>query len=359
MLGWKYTKFKPQKKQNAFEKLLEILKDLLLQTSGDMRIALSWLTEIDAQYKLTNKSYGIADFIQELVEKKYIEKTGEELIQILITGKLEQAIRKKAFKDVFGQIKRAKSGNHSMQISGSGDELTSNLKPFEYGDSPENIAFTESIRNAHVHHGIEDFKILDDDLILNERYFQSQTSSVLMIDISHSMILYGEDRITPAKQVALGLSEYIRTRFPKDTLDIIVFGDDAWKVELKDLPYLEVGPYHTNTVAGLELAIDILRKRRAQNKQIFLITDGKPTCIKVGKKYYKNPYGLDRKIVTRTLTLGAQCRKMGIHISTFMIAHDPNLVSFVEEFTKVSGGKSFYSDPVGLGDFIYKDYKSK
>ncbi len=130
-----------------------------------------------------------------------------------------------------------------------------------------------------------------------------------MIDISHSMILYGEDRITPAKKVAMALSELITTKYPKDTLDIVVFGNDAWPVEIKDLPYLQVGPYHTNTVAGLELAMDILRRRRNANKQIFMITDGKPTCLKVGKRYYKNSFGLDRKITSRCLNLAAQCKK--------------------------------------------------
>ena len=142
------------------------------------------------------------------------------------------------------------------------------------------------------------FSMHEDDLEIRETDFKSQTSTVLMIDISHSMILYGEDRITPAKKVAMALSELITTKYPKDTLDIVVFGNDAWTVEIKDLPYLQVGPYHTNTVAGLELAMDILRRRKNPNKQIFMITDGKPTCLKIGKRYYKNSFGVDRKITT-------------------------------------------------------------
>jgi Ca-activated chloride channel homolog len=171
------------------------------------------------------------------------------------------------------------------------------------------------------------------------------------------MILYGEDRITPAKKVAMALSELIITRYPKDTLDIIVFGDDAWSIEIKDLPYLQVGPYHTNTVAGLELAMDILRKRKNNNKQIMMITDGKPTCIKKGKGYYKNSFGLDRKILNRTLALAANARKLNIPITTFMIARDPYLVNFVDQFTNVNNGKAFYSSLEGLGEFIFMDYK--
>ena len=178
-----------------------------------------------------------------------------------------------------------------------------------------------------------------------------------MIDISHSMILYGEDRITPAKKVALALSELISTRYPKDTLDVIVFGNDAWQIEIKDLPYLKVGPYHTNTVAGLELAMNILRRRKTNNKQIFMITDGKPTCIKEGIKYYKNSFGLDPKILNKTYTLAAQCRKLKIPVTTFMIASDPYLKSFVDQFTRVNQGKAYYSSLKGLGHLVYQDFK--
>ena len=216
---------------------------------------------------------------------------------------------------------------------------------------------TESLKNAQLEHGIDDFKMTENDLEVYETFYQSQTSTVLMIDISHSMILYGEDRITPAKRVAMALAELITTRYPKDTLDIIVFGDDAWPVEIKDLPYLQVGPYHTNTVAGLELAMEILRKRKNHNKQIMMITDGKPTCIKKGKNYYKNSFGLDRTILNRTLGLAVKCRKLQIPITTFMIAQDPYLVRFVDQFTTANGGKAFYSSLQGLGEFIFMDYK--
>ena len=145
-----------------------------------------------------------------------------------------------------------------------------------------------------------------------------------MIDISHSMILYGEDRITPAKKVAMALAELITTRYPKDTLDIIVFGNDAWSIRIKDLPYLQVGPYHTNTVAGLQLAMDLLRRKRNTNKQIFMITDGKPSCLRLPDgQYYKNSNGLDQYIVNKCYAMAQQARKLHIPITTFMIAQDP------------------------------------
>ena len=183
-------------------------------------------------------------------------------------------------------------------------------------------------------------------------------STVLMIDISHSMILYGEDRITPAKKVAMALVELIKRKYPKDSIDIIVFGNEAWPIKIKDLPYLQVGPYHTNTVAGLELAMDILRRKRNTNKQIFMITDGKPSCIKLPSgEFYKNSNGLDEMIVKKCLNKAAQARKLKIPITTFMIATDPYLRQFVDMFTAQNKGKSFLTGLTGLGEMIFEDYE--
>lgn len=359
MIGWKFSDFVPNNNSGSdFERLLEVFKELLVYTSGDVSEALSWMTELDKEYDLTNEEYSMGDFIQDLIDKGYIQQQDARNPNFVPSSKMEIALRQKALEDIFGQLKKTKRGNHSTRYGGRGDEYASERRPYEFGDKLDQLAISESLRNAHINHGIDDFKLTHDDLEVYETFYQAQMSTVLMIDISHSMILYGEDRITPAKKVAMALSEYITTRFPKDTLDIIVFGNDAWRVEIKDLPYLQVGPYHTNTVAGLELAMDILRRRRNPNKQIFMITDGKPTCIKKGKKYIKNSFGLDRKIVNRTLNLAQRCRKLDIPITTFMIARDPYLVQFVEQFTKANNGKAFYSSLQGLGEFIFRDYKN-
>ncbi len=358
MIGWRFSEFTQQKGGSPFERLLSLFKDLLLHTSGDVDEALNWLTELDRQYKLTDENYGIADFIEDLIKNGYIQRPGDgQGGGFSPTAKTEISLRKQALKDVFGDIKKSKKGNHSSSVSGSGDEFTSEIRPYQFGDRLDHIALSESIRNAQVNHGIDRFNLTYDDLEVRETFYQSRMSTVLMIDISHSMILYGEDRITPAKKVAMALAEYITTRFPKDSLDIIVFGNDAWRVDIRDLPYLQVGPYHTNTVAGLELAMDILRKRRNPNKQIFMITDGKPTCIKKGKGYYQNSWGMDKKIINRTLNLARRCRKLEIPVTTFMIAQDPYLVSFVEQFTQANNGKAFYSSLKGLGEFVFRDYK--
>ncbi len=359
MLGWQFSEYKPDEGEATFEKLLKLLQELLLHTAGDVQEALQWLNELDREYKITDENYGMADFIRDLIDRGYLtEGDPNGAPGYIPTSKMEIALRRKALEDVFGQLKKSKAGNHNTKSEGRGDEPTAELRPYEFGDSLENIAVSESLRNAHINHGIEDFQLTHEDLEVRESFFQAQTSTVLMIDISHSMILYGEDRITPAKRVAMALSELIITRYPKDTLDIIVFGDDAWQIEVKDLPYLQVGPFHTNTIAGLELAMDLLKKRRNANKQIFMITDGKPTCMKKGKTYYKNSFGLDRQIIQRTLTLALKCRKMNIPVTTFMIATDPYLVRFVDQFTKANNGKAFYSSLQGLGEFIFLDYKN-
>jgi Ca-activated chloride channel homolog len=359
-LGYKFSEYIPQAGDDStFERLLKLSQELLIHTSGDVAEALSWLNELDRQYSLTNEDYGMGDFIQELKDKGYIaDRPEDEGGGMQLSAKMEIALRRKSLEDIFGILKKTRTGNHSTQQSGRGDELTADVRPYEFGDSLENIAISNSLRNAQINHGIDDFQLNQQDLEVQETYYQSQMSTVLMIDISHSMILYGEDRITPAKKVAMALAELITTRYPKDTLDILVFGNDAWQIEIKDLPYLEVGPYHTNTVAGLELAMDLLRRRKNPNKQIFMITDGKPTCLKKGKSYYQNSMGLDRKIVTRTLALAAQCRKLQMPITTFMIARDPYLQQFVEEFTQVNQGKAFYSSLQGLGEFVFQDYKT-
>jgi Ca-activated chloride channel homolog len=359
-LGYRFSEYIPKDGEGTpFEKLFKVFQELLLHTSGDVTEAISWLTQLDKEYNLTTKDYGIADFIQELIDKGYLQSQDpKDGGGMGLSAKMELGLRQKALEDIFGTLKKSKKGNHSSTFGGRGDEFTSDVKPYEFGDPLENMAVTNTMKNAQINHGLDNFQLDNKDLEMYETFFQSQMSTVMMIDISHSMILYGEDRITPAKRVAMALAELIATRYPKDTLDIVVFGDDAWQIEVKDLPYLEVGPYHTNTVAGLELAMDLLKRRRNPNKQIFMITDGKPTCIKKGKNYYKNSFGLDRQIVLRTLSLAAQCRKLDVPITTFMIARDPYLQNFVEEFTAANNGKAFYSSLQGLGEFIFQDYKN-
>lgn len=356
MIGIRFTDFNPGSPGNKkFYDLLNIFLQLLTISSGDVAQAIDWMNQIDSRYGLTGDNYGMGDFIDDLNDKGYLRED-EDNDRLIITRKSEQSIRKQALEEIFGRLKKSVRGNHRTPFTGLGDEPTSDRREYYFGDTMDQIDMTDSIRNAQINHGLDDFKLTENDLEVEEKDFKALTSTVLMIDISHSMILYGEDRITPAKKVAMALSELITSKYPKDTLDIIVFGNDAWPIEIKDLPYLNVGPYHTNTVAGLELAVDILRRRKTSNKQIFMITDGKPTCLKTGVKYYKNSYGLDRKIMNKTLDQAAKCRRLGIPVTTFMIARDPYLQRFVREFTQANNGRAFYSSLSGLGDYIFEDY---
>jgi uncharacterized protein with von Willebrand factor type A (vWA) domain len=358
MLGHRFSKYSPppDKTKSDFEKLLKVFMQLILITAGNVGEALQWLTDVDRQYGLTNDNYGIGDFIEDLKRNGYItdeDPKGE----FKLKAKSEQSLRQSALEEIFGKLKRTKSGDHNTRHSGQGDEQTTEKRDYEFGDTLDKISVTDSLKNAQINHGLDNFFMTEDDIEVMESEFKTQTSTVLMIDISHSMILYGEDRITPAKKVAMALAELITKKYPKDTLDILVFGNDAWQIEIKDLPYLQVGPYHTNTVAGLELAMDILRRRKNSNRQIFMITDGKPTCIKEGIKYYKNAFGLDSKILSKTLTLAGQLRKLKIPVTTFMIATDPYLKAFVRDFTKANNGSAYYSSLEGLGNLVFEDFK--
>lgn len=359
MIGIRFSKF-TGKGKTPFEKLLDIFKELLLHTSGDVDEAIDWLRELDGEYNLTDEDYTIDDFLEDLKKRGFLrEEIDGPGGGLEMTAKIERVIRQSALEQIFGKLKKSASGNHKTKFAGNGDETSSSLRGYQFGDGVEQIAMNESIRNAFINQGVDGFNMTENDLVVNETHFKAQMSTVLMIDISHSMILYGEDRITPAKRVALALSELITTRYPKDTLDIIVFGNDAWPIEIAELPYLRVGPYHTNTVAGLDLAMDILRRKKNNNKQIFMITDGKPSCLlEPDGSYYKNSFGLDDYIVNKCLNKAAACRRLKIPITTFMIAQDPFLQEFVEKFTKTNKGKAYYTGLKGLGEFIFTDYES-
>tara|TARA_B100000575_G_scaffold239408_1_gene201967 strand:+ start:9663 stop:10787 length:1125 start_codon:yes stop_codon:yes gene_type:complete len=357
--GLSFTKHQ-KKVQTPFERLFEIFKELITHTSGDFDEAIDWLRELDKEYKLTDEDYTINDFIEDLLKKSYIKlnnQKGGNGQGLSLAPKTEKLLREHALKQIFGKLKKSKTGNHKTQKIGQGEDNTGEYKAYQFGDPLEKIDITQSIKNAQIRSISNDFSIQHDDLVVEDNFFKTQMSTILMIDISHSMILYGEDRITPAKKVAMALAEMITTQYPKDTLDILVFGNDAWPISLKELPYLKVGPYHTNTVAGLELAMDLLRRKKNTNKQIFMITDGKPSCLKMPDgNYYKNSVGLDDSIVEKCYNMARQAKKLQIPITTFMIAQDPYLQQFVRTFTEINKGKAFFTGLKGLGQMIFEDY---
>jgi uncharacterized protein with von Willebrand factor type A (vWA) domain len=324
---------------------------LITHTSGDFDEAIEWLRELDAEYQLTDENYTIDDFIEDLLNKGFVKaeiKPDGSESSMGITAKTEKILREYALKQIFGKLRKSGLGNHNTKHQGAGNEISGELNHFQFGDPIENIVLTESIKNAQIHSGIDDFQLTQEDLVVEKNHHKSQMSTVLMIDISHSMILYGEDRITPAKKVAMALAEFITTRYPKDTLDVLVFGNDAWSIKLKDLPY-----------AGLQLAMDLLRRKRNTNKQIFMITDGKPSCLKNSDgTYYKNSNGLDPFITNQCYAMAQQARRLHIPIKHFMIAKDSFLMKFVQKFTEANKGKAFYTGLQNLGEMIFEDYES-
>jgi uncharacterized protein with von Willebrand factor type A (vWA) domain len=347
-----------------FDRVFDIFKELITHTSGDLEETFNWLETLDKEYNIFNEEYTLQDFEEDLKKRGYIkeeidqEKGNSGSGKNILTAKLESALREHALDQIFGKLKKSGIGNHRTTKTGVGDERDGENRSYQYGDDLSTVNMTESLKNAQINNGISDLRLTENDLIVEETKHKAQMSTVLMIDISHSMILYGEDRITPAKKVAMALVELINRKYPKDSIDIIVFGNEAWPIKIKDLPYLKVGPYHTNTVAGLELAMDILRRKRNTNKQIFMITDGKPSCVRLPSgEFYKNSNGLDQMIVSKCLNKAAQARKLKIPITTFMIAQDPYLRQFVEMFTAQNQGKAFLTGLSGLGQMIFEDYE--
>ncbi|MCH8567099.1 MAG: hypothetical protein LAT67_02490 [Balneolales bacterium] len=350
-------RFGRQDTKSPFDRLNDIFQQLLLISSGDVAQALKWLTELDKEYKLTSEDegYGMSDFIEDLEQKGYI-KYNEDKVEIVITRKTERELRTKSLEEIFRNLKKDKAGDHKTSFQGRGLERQPETKKWAYGDDLNHFDSTGTLLNALRNSPLDSFKLSEDDLEVYETDHNTSSATVLMIDLSHSMILYGEDRITPAKKVAMALAELILNRYSKDSLDIIAFGNDVWPVSVEDLPYLKVGPYHTNTLAGLELARHILQRKRHANKQILMITDGKPSAMYENGKLYKNSFGLDRKIVNKVLNEAVICKKEKITITTFMIARDAYLQNFVREMTEANKGRAYFSSIDNLGGFVLEDY---
>ncbi len=351
-----YSKWRPDSAtdEQRLQQLVSFFSYLVVQTSGDVQEALEWLKQLAEEYGLFDGNMTMDELIDKLREMGIIEDLDD--MPVLTTKGIQQ-IRQDALREIFTSLKKSPTGAHETPYTGSGVDRLSETKKFTFGDQPTNIDLTATLSNAFRRGGIDDFTLKEEDLEVYETEHQTTCATVLMIDISHSMILYGEDRITPAKQVGLALSELIMTQFPKDYLALVVFGDDAKLVSLNELPFLSVGPYHTNTRAGLQLARNLLRRRPNANKQIFMVTDGKPSAIfDSNRRLYKNSFGLDPRIVNKTLDEALACRREKIPITTFMVARDPYLINFVEELTKANQGRAYYSSLNNLGEYVFVDY---
>ena len=263
----------------------------------------------------------------------------------------------RALRNLMSSIGKSSIGSHETREYATGVEADAGSKPYEFGDTL-NLDLPETLKNTIAREGFGFPLDLDyKDLMVHQTDYRSSCATVLMLDISHSMILYGEDRFSPAKKVALALSHLIRTDYPGDSLRVVTFGDRAREIPLAELAKARVGPFHTNTAEGFQLARRILKAQKKDMRQIIMITDGKPSAITVDRgRIYKNSAGLDRNILRATYREASACRRAGIPINTFMLANDPYLVRFVRQVTKIARGKAYFTSTMTLGQYIMMDF---
>jgi Ca-activated chloride channel family protein len=287
-------------------------------------------------------------------------KAAAQQVQFNLTQKGMDFLGYRALKGLLGALGKASAGTHDTPHLATGIEAEAASKPYEFGDTL-NLDIPATLKNAIEREGLQVPLNLDySDLMVHQAEYRSSCATVLMLDISHSMILYGEDRFTPAKRVALALSHLIRTQYPGDTLRVITFGDRAEEIPLTQLAKAQVGPFHTNTAEGFELARRILTAQKQDMRQIIMITDGKPSAVTLpGGKVYTNSGGLDAFILNRTFQETAACRKAGILINTFMLARDPYLVQFVRKVSEIARGKAYFTSTLTLGQYIMMDFMKR
>jgi Ca-activated chloride channel family protein len=277
-----------------------------------------------------------------------------------ITDKSLDFLGYKALRDLLGSLGKSSFGRHDTRDMATGIEASGASKPYEFGDTL-NLDITATLSSAIQREGLKlPLNIEYSDLNVHQCEYQSSCATVVMLDCSHSMILYGEDRFTPAKKVAMALSQLIRTQYPGDSLSLVLFHDSAEEVPLSQLARVKVGPYYTNTREGLRLAQRILQRQRKDMKQIVMITDGKPSALTLEDgRIYKNAFGLDPLVVSQTLEEVSKCKRAGVLINTFMLASDYGLVNFVQKVTEMCRGKAYFTTPYTLGQYLLMDYMSR
>src|SRR5271156_4793145 len=277
-----------------------------------------------------------------------------------ITDKSLDFLGFKALRDLLGSLGKSNFGRHDTRDMATGIEASGASKQYEFGDTL-NLDITATLSSAIQREGLGlPLNLEYNDLQVHQCEYQSSCATVLMLDCSHSMILYGEDRFTPAKKVAMALSQLIRTQYPGDSLSLVLFHDSAEEVPLSQLARVKVGPYYTNTREGLRLAQRILQRQRKDMKQIVMITDGKPSALTLADgRIYKNAFGLDPLVVSQTLEEVSKCKRAGVLINTFMLASDYGLVQFVQKVTEMCRGKAYFTTPYTLGQYLLMDYMSR
>ena len=402
----KYTKYVADlADEMSMEDLLNALSDYLLESgfqSDSMYFQQMDEHSLDALRQAIEQALEMGDFLddemRERLEQMQAEGTVEELIERLIermqqeelisidephdpsrpstspgqTGEAQQQARFeitdksldflgfKTLRDLLGSLGRSSFGRHDTRDLATGIESSGASKPYEFGDTL-NLDITETLSSAIQREGLHlPLNIEYSDLQVHQCEYQSSCATVVMLDCSHSMILYGEDRFTPAKKVAMALSHLIRTQYPGDSLSLVLFHDSAEEMPISQLARVKVGPYYTNTREGLRLAQRILQRQRKDMKQIVMITDGKPSALTLEDgRIYKNAFGLDPLVVSQTLEEVSRCKRQGVMINTFMLASDYGLVQFVQKVTSMCKGKAYFTTPQTLGQYLLMDYMSR
>ena len=280
-----------------------------------------------------------------------------------VTDKALDFLGYRALRDLLGSVGKSNFGRHDTRDLATGIEASGATKPYEFGDTlnlDASATVLNLVRRAKSARADGTLDLEDDDLVVAQGEYQSSCATVIMLDCSHSMILYGEDRFTPAKRVAMALSQLIRLQYPGDSLQLVLFHDSAEEVPIAELGRVKVGPYYTNTREGLRLARRMLERQRKDMRQIVMITDGKPSALtQPDGRIYRNAFGLDPLVVTETLREVANCRKAGIMINTFMLARDYDLVAFVRRVAEICKGKAYFTTPYTLGQYVLMDYLEK
>jgi Ca-activated chloride channel family protein len=287
-------------------------------------------------------------------------KKAAQNVQFNLTQKGMDFLGYRALKGLLSALGKAAAGSHDTPHLATGIEAEAASKPYEFGDTL-NLDIPATLKNAIEREGLKVPLELDyGDLMVHQAEYRSSCATVLLLDISHSMVLYGEDRFAPAKRVALALSHLIRTQFPGDSLRVVTFGDRAQEIPLSQLAKAQVGPFHTNTAEGIEVGRRILAAQKKDMRQIIMITDGKPSAMTMPDgRVYTNSGGLDPMILKRTFQEVAACRKAGILINTFMLANDPYLVQFVQRVSEIARGKAYFTTSLTLGQYIMMDFLRK
>ena len=374
-----YSNFYEMDPERTMDQLHQALLEALQQQGRIPDDLMRQMFENWEEYQNSDLAQRINQLLERLAEEGYVTieqpnpgqlETGgpgqgqamesEGKAKFEVTDKALDFLGFKTLKDLLGSLGKSSFGRHDTRELATGVESDGSSRRYEFGDTM-NLDVNATLLSAIQRNGLKiPLDLNYQDLQVRQCEYQSSCATVLMLDCSHSMILYGEDRFTPAKKVALALTHLIRTQYPGDTLQLVLFHDSAEEVPLSDLARVRVGPYYTNTREGLRLAQKILSRQRKDMRQIVMITDGKPSALTLEDgRIYKNSFGLDPLVVSETLLEVARCRRNGILINTFMLASDYSLINFVQKVTEICRGKAYFTTPYTLGQYLLMDYLQK